>query len=150
MAKNRRSRGDYEIPDSREYVHDACGGVTVISGREFTRLASPFEMCTGTYCACCRKMVELRSVAWADTGEPISEYRRRHWNDSPPIQRPLALIIGAPLAGSILGLLSGLVFAPIKTRGMTVGAILGAIIPFMLVFPFGNRKDRGIDYRGER
>jgi hypothetical protein len=70
-------RGNGPPPDSRPYVHDRCGEVTVVSGGDFSRLANPFTFVSQTYCASCQRMVGLRSVAWADTAEPIAAYRRR-------------------------------------------------------------------------
>jgi hypothetical protein len=65
---------------SRCYQHTACGGITEISGDDYVRLECPFRGCSGTFCAGCRKFVRLDAIAWADTGEKISEYRKRIFN----------------------------------------------------------------------
>jgi hypothetical protein len=139
-----------EIPDSREYVHQACGEVTVISGRDFSHLADPFTLCTGTYCTICRKMVNLKAVAWADTGEPISVYRQRLWEESPRLRTSPLLRVVVPIAGAVLGALLGWLFAPIKPRGLVIGTIMGTVVAVLVVMPLGNRKNRGIDYRAVR
>jgi hypothetical protein len=61
---------------SRDYIHSTCGGVTRISGDDYVILECPFRGVSGTYCVTCEKGVPLEEVAWADTGQKISEYRK--------------------------------------------------------------------------
>jgi hypothetical protein len=53
-----------------------CGGVTRISGDDYVILECPFRGVSGTYCITCEKGVPLEEVAWVDTGQKISEYRK--------------------------------------------------------------------------
>jgi hypothetical protein len=60
----------------RDYIHSSCGGVTRISGDDYVILECPFRGVSGTYCITCEKGVPLEEVAWVDTGQKISEYRK--------------------------------------------------------------------------
>ena len=82
--------------DSRPYVHDQCGQITVASGNDFSRLANPFAIVTGTVCVSCQANVSLGTVAWQDTGESIRGYRRRLRRRAPTSLKLFAWII-APL-----------------------------------------------------
>lgn len=106
---------------SRVYVHNGCGGETVISGNDFDRLANPFGFGGSTLCCACRRYVRLKDVAWADTGEPISEYRRR-------------LRSSAPLSLKLFGWL----FGPVLF--MAIGAVVFWLIFIVLLPGWGDRQ----------
>src|SRR5579884_1737289 len=69
----------------RVYVHRRCGGMTEVSGGDYTHICDPFRPCTGTYCCRCAGFVSLDDVFWADTEEPISEYRVRLREETPAL-----------------------------------------------------------------
>jgi hypothetical protein len=81
---------------SRLYMHPTCGGITEISGDDYVRLECPFRGCTGTFCTGCRKFVRLDAVVWDDSGEKISDYRKRVYESVSPWERVrLALFANA-------------------------------------------------------
>jgi hypothetical protein len=61
---------------SRVYVHQACKRATTVSGDDYVMLECPFRPVTHTICAACGQGVPLDEVAWADSGQRISEYRK--------------------------------------------------------------------------
>ncbi len=142
-------------PDGRVYVHRRCGGQTRVSGRDFAHICDPFWPCTGTYCCTCQGFAPLSEVRWADTGEAVSDYRRRM-----RAQTPLAIKIwryGAGLLpGAAIGALVGLVIALIAqlppariAASAGVGAILGGLLIYFIgVLILG--LVLGVDYRRMR
>ncbi len=133
-------------PDSRPYIHDKCGQITVISGYQFKRITNPFEfILSQTYCAGCQKVVRLKTVAWADTGETISRYRRRMWRTSPLAIRLLSWYIG-PLAAAALGISLGMLFPGQKVPAPFVGGVSGFILA-LTVMPLFLSWTWRIDYR---
>jgi hypothetical protein len=66
-----------EVPEARNYVHETCGGTTVVSGDEYRALCHPFLGVRETFCATCQTYDRLARFGWADTGEPLSDYRAR-------------------------------------------------------------------------
>jgi hypothetical protein len=64
-------------PVSRAYEHIACGAITVASGDDLVRLETPFRPLDETYCCTCATYVPLHNVRWTDSGEVITDYRRR-------------------------------------------------------------------------
>src|SRR5690349_10190035 len=65
-------------PESRAYVHlGTCGGVTQVSGNILKILCQPDRLAASTICSKCNRDVRMRDVAWADTSEPIADYRAR-------------------------------------------------------------------------
>ena len=91
--------------EGRPYIHDACGQVTVISGRHFPHLCNPFRFVMGTICASCGMPDSTKSFRWIDTGETVSSYRRRRVG-----KHPIALLftwiilpaIGGAIAASVM------------------------------------------------
>src|SRR5262245_27576197 len=61
---------------SRDYVHKACQRTTTVSGDDYVFLECPFRLVTHTVCAVCGEAVPLNEVAWADSGQRISDYRK--------------------------------------------------------------------------
>jgi hypothetical protein len=59
------------------YYHPACGKDTVVSGDEFVMLECPFRNVDATFCCSCNDFFALDPVFWTDTGEKISDYRKR-------------------------------------------------------------------------
>jgi hypothetical protein len=64
-------------PVSRAYEHISCRGITVASGDDLVRLETPFRPLDETYCSRCAHYVTLDQVRWADSGEVVTDYRRR-------------------------------------------------------------------------
>jgi hypothetical protein len=141
-----RDREDNPAPDSRPYVHDRCGQITVVSGHDFSRLANPFAFVSQTYCVVCQTFVSLRSVAWADTGESIAAYRRRLRAEAPMSLKLVGWGIG-PLVCAGLGAGIGWLFTPNQSKGPLIGGVTALILAvggLMLVL---SRWVWGIDYR---
>ncbi|MGE3804165.1 MAG: hypothetical protein AB7K24_05785 [Gemmataceae bacterium] len=66
-----------QVPDARTYVHEACGGSTVISGDEYTGLCHPNIGFEQTLCAACKSYDRLSRFRWQDTDERLTDYRKR-------------------------------------------------------------------------
>jgi hypothetical protein len=132
-------------PDSRPYLHEKCGGVTIISGYQFGRITNPFHYVPQTMCAECQKAVSLKSVAWVDTGEPISRYRRRMWRASPRALKTLAYI--GPFVCIALGVGIAMLLPPQKVPAHLAFGIGGLILGLVLL-PVALSGLWGIDFRG--
>lgn len=143
-------------PDSRAYVHTACGSGTVISGWQFKRLSDPFSLVQETYCVECESHFPMNQVAWTDTGEMLNDYRDRQWAATPAFVRYWRCGIGA-IVGAMLGAVVGwivyeYVMQPPKIeidRVLILYTVLGAPIVFLLGVPVLNLI-YGIDYRRRR
>src|SRR5262249_50404643 len=77
-------------PDSRLYVHVACGTPTPASGRALEDLSDPFAEVRAAYCAACGGHPPLGEFVWADTGEALSAARARWAARTPAWARFLA------------------------------------------------------------
>ena len=121
-------------PASRAYVHRACGSVTVVDGEDFQGLCHPYlGLVPTTRCVHCNKQGPLRDFTWADTGESISDYRKRlraaapaHWRVIHPLTKLLVLVL------PVLGFLAGRAIATERTVllpaiGVVVGLVVGAM-----------------------
>ena len=64
-------------PSEREYLHDDCGEVTVVSGSDFVGLCDPRLSVNETFCSHCDDFDKLKAFRWSDTDESLSEYRKR-------------------------------------------------------------------------
>jgi hypothetical protein len=136
-----------EVPlDSRPYVHESCGQVTVVSGDDFSRLANPFAVVTGTYCVSCQAMVNLGTVSWADTQEPISKYRRRLRAEAPLSLKLFGWVIG-PLGSAALGAGIGWLFTPNQSKGPIIGGVMAFLLTIGFLMPVLASLVWGIDYR---
>jgi hypothetical protein len=134
---------------SRVYVHDKCGGVTEVSGDDFTRLADPFSLVTQTYCCTCQGFVNLGQVYWMDTEEPIADYRRRLRREAPPLLVLFRWVLG-PLAFALVGLLVALPFAKPNPLGAVLAGLVCGLLVGGFVSPWLTRLLWKIDYRLER
>jgi hypothetical protein len=65
--------------------------------------------------------------AWADTGEPISVYRRRLRAAAPASLKLFCWVIG-PLGGTALGAAIGWLFTPHKLAGPFIGGCTGLVL----------------------
>jgi hypothetical protein len=139
-------------PTGRVYVHDRCGGFTQVSGGDYTHICDPFWPCTGTYCCTCADFAPLHEVRWADTGEPVSDYRARMRAETPGLLKAWRFGLGA-LPGGALGALLGWLAAVIsrvpENQGLgftIVGGIVGAILCYVVGAMILTRAF-GMDYR---
>jgi hypothetical protein len=128
----------------RSYVHDGCGGVTVVSGDDFERIANPFTFVSQTYCAECGEHVSLSEVRWEDTGEKISRYRARV-RDKAPARAKLVGYVAGPLGGFLIGAGVGQYFG--GGLGALAGGLagMGGVVAF--VTPYLTRWFGGVDFR---
>jgi hypothetical protein len=108
------------LPTARIYRHQQCGSLTEISGHNFLRLANPFSVVGETICCTCQRAVPIRQVAWADTGENVTAYRKR---------LRAAMPLGRRLFFSCLG----------SVVGAMAGFLCGYLIGFVIIGPVGNR-----------
>ena len=102
-----------EIPDSRPYRHKNCGTVTVVNGTEFELLADPFSEMGRTMCSSCNDYFPITEYEWADTGETISDYCKRHSARATKLERFLC---------------SRLVFLLTLFTGFNVGVFCGGLL----------------------
>jgi hypothetical protein len=128
----------------RSYVHDGCGGVTVVSGDDFERIANPFTFVWQTYCAECGEHVSLSEVRWEDTGEKVSRYRARVGGKAPARAKLIGYVAG-PLAGFLIGAGVGQYFG--GALGAFAGGVagLGGVVAF--VTPYLTRWLGRVDFR---
>lgn len=117
-------------PKGRSYLHDDCGGETHVKGNDFYNLSHPMVPVTKMRCHGCRRWVELDEIKWADTGERLTDFRRRVGTYVPIVYvlwvRGGGFVPGAMLGGGI-GLAIG-VFANLNRDGRIVVALLGAVM----------------------
>jgi hypothetical protein len=143
------------VPTGRVYVHTGCGGQTEVSGGDFTHICDPFWPCTSTYCCQCAGFAPLSEVRWTNTGEPVSEYRRRLRANTPGLLKVWRYGLGFLLGGAVgagVGLLVGLIAgAPQNRIGSfaLVGGLVGALVCYLLGTVILNRLF-AIDYRRMR
>ena len=95
----------------RVYAHEGCGGLTRVSGNDFTHICDPFWPCTGTFCCGCGKHVPFRECVWTETGEDLQSYTdklRAARPDLKPKGCLAALVfVGFGLAGAVTAVLMG-------------------------------------------
>jgi hypothetical protein len=138
-------------PTARVYVHRRCGEMTQVSGGDYSHICDPFWPCTATFCCGCNGMVPLSDVRWEDTGEPISDYRRRLRSKTPGLVQAwrfgLGFAAGAAI-GSGIGLLIGLAGATLQNliRFVVAGGVIGAVVVYLVGTMILNRVF-DIDYR---
>jgi hypothetical protein len=121
---------------SRPYVHDGCGTCTVVSGSDYSHICNPFWPCSGTYCCGCQGFVPLNSVVWEDTGEPVSEFRRRMMSLTPIYVKLWAFGPGF-LPGALVGGLGGFGLAHMLQKKIEWWTIVGASIGGLAVYLIG-------------
>lgn len=121
-----------EVPDGRPYIHAGCGEATVVSEKHFTMICDPFRPCTGTFCVTCNDFFPLTEVRWADTDEPISDFRARMKQLTPGPMRAWRSGLGC-LIGLIVGVLGGfLLYKGLKAEGgigwyLGIGGVVGSL-----------------------
>ena len=89
--------------EGRVYVHEACGQLTRVSGKEMITLCDPFQYVARTHCSACEKSDLVSHFRWRDTGESISAYRRR-MRDESPVFCKIWMVVIAPLSAAIIGI----------------------------------------------
>jgi hypothetical protein len=154
--------GDFEhdrrrgrTPTGRVYVHARCGGATRVGGGDYKHICDPFWPCTGTYCCTCEGDFPLREVRWEDTGERVSDFRRRVRGRTPVLLQAWRCGLGL-VPGALLGLLVLVLAAvvvgipPLRSAcpALVVG-LLAAVAGYLLGTMMLNRA-LGIDYRRMR
>jgi hypothetical protein len=142
-------RKQKKVRRRRAYVHPQCGGTTIVSGDDFTRLANPFTFVSQTYCASCGSFVGLGSVEWEDTGETISAYRSRLRGEAPLGMKLLGWVFG-PLGGAAIGALIGWACTPREVLGPISGGVVGLFVVAAFLMPLLSSLVWGIDYRSKR
>ena len=86
----------------RIYLHEVCGHLTRIRGKDMIALCDPFQHVSSTVCSGCKKRDDVSRFRWRDTGESISAFRRR-MRDECPVLCKLWIVILAPLSAAIIG-----------------------------------------------
>jgi hypothetical protein len=131
---------EYTIESGRAYQHAKCGNVTRVSGNDFAFLCNPFALCTGTMCVACGAPDALNQFAWVDTGESLTDYRRRLRQES-PFHYFLAIWLVAPIIGASIGAGGGAIWAQMNPAngalpfGLLFGAAVGVLIFCLFVSP---------------
>jgi hypothetical protein len=122
-----------DVPTSRTYLHERCGGATLVSGENLEWLLDPFLPCSGTFCAGCRRTAGLGAFRWEDTGETIAARRKRLRKMCPPTVKVWGWLLG-PLAVAAVGALVGWLMIRRPIEGPVAGALVGAL-PAAAVMP---------------
>jgi hypothetical protein len=143
------TRKTESAPTERAYIHQACGGTTVVSGNDFSRLANPFAFVSSTVCATCKTAASLGTFSWADTGESLTAYRRRLRRTAPLALKICGWVV-APLVALALGAGIGWLVARQDIKGPIIGGFLGLLIGAGFVMPLLAKWVWGIDYRAAR
>ena len=92
---------DYTEALSRDYIHSACRGVTTISGDDYVIIECPFRRVTHTYCATCNQTVPLDEVAWVDSSQRISDYRKEIAGSVSFLEKWRLTILGTAYEGAL-------------------------------------------------
>ena len=138
-------------PVSRVYRHLTCGTLTEVSGQAFLQICNPFTMCMGTICSSCVLPAALDEVAWADTGEIISVYRQRMFEETPwrisllpwLLAVPgaiLGLVVALPLFHGIVGLIYMTFLAVFIAAGAGSFILIGLALRMALAHDYRGRK----------
>ena len=126
------------VPVQRAYRHLACGTPTVVSGKEFVRLADPYITVTATLvCANCQRTDTLASFEWVDTGEDLLAYRNRVRNKAPAI---LKIWSGVQAVVLIFFDVLGVAIGAATGGGLTetpTGSVIGALVGMVLAVALG-------------
>ncbi|QDU53293.1 SoxR reducing system RseC family protein [Gimesia panareensis] len=129
------AKASYTLREGRVYIHEKCQQSTQVNGGDFEGLCNPFNLCLGTVCAHCGGPRALSSFHWADTGEPLDDYRRRLRTKVPPIYTWWYLGI-SPLIGLIAGTIIGPLFLKNSSLPVAAGsALVGALIMYLIIGP---------------
>lgn len=67
-----------ESESQRGYIHNACENTTFVTDDTFKAVADPLPGCVSTFCSHCAKQFPVADYQWADTGENLADYYRRH------------------------------------------------------------------------
>lgn len=130
----------YSLQKGRTYIHSRCGEATCVSGNDFAGLCNPFAPCLGTVCAACGGPDSVGKFSWADTGESLSEYRKRLRRKSPVFFRLWAWLF-SPLIGAGGG---AAVAVPLFNKNLLADAAIGAGIGALAMFLFIGPKILGL------
>lgn len=123
----------YSYQSGRPYIHQKCGQTTIITEEHFAGLCNPFEPCSGTICANCGFPDSVSAFLWQDTGESISDYRKRLKQGASSGVKLWVWLI-SPLLGAAIGATLAVMFIGknIQTDAL-VGAGIGvALFGFLL------------------
>jgi len=89
--------------EGRVYLHETCGQLTRISGKELVRLCNPFRFVSRTICSGCEARDDIEHFHWRDTGESIGSFRRRMRDESPTFCKVWFYIL-APAMAALIGI----------------------------------------------
>ncbi|MCE9564118.1 MAG: hypothetical protein K8U57_18905 [Planctomycetes bacterium] len=118
-------------PNSRAYVHLACGSTTIVSEGDFTAICDPFRFISGTFCVNCGTHFPLKQFVWADTNEVIADARERWAKEAPPAVRSLNSGVGCWVAfalGAAVGAGVGWSVGNGAMKAVGIGAGVGALV----------------------
>ncbi len=146
----RKKRKKKKVATERAYVHEACGEATLVDGNDFEGLVNPFAVALKTYCVHCRRMVSLKNVVWADTGEPLSQYRKRMLKRIPLFWQYWKNGLGAVIVGLITAVIAVVMRPDDGAVIFVIGFVTGAVLSPMLLPAGLIPKYLGIDFRNIR
>jgi hypothetical protein len=96
-------------------------------------------------CCACNKGVPLKEVSWADTGETIADYRRRHRREAPPALKMAGWLL--PLIFGLIGAAIGYLIEPRKPGGAAGGFVGGLLLGIAFLTPMITKYGFKTDYR---
>lgn len=134
-----------KAPESRTYVHLVCDAKTVVSGDVLDWLSNPLRPVFVTYCQECERNALLGQFEWDDTGESLSEYRRRLRRRVPLPVKLWAWLLG-PASGGLVRCLLGYAITS-DPGGLYVGLIMGVVFWLACMNSWTVRKFWGLDFR---
>jgi len=118
---------------SRVYVHEGCGGSTVVSGSSLRWVTNPLRYASGSQCAKCGPTLD-GLLRWEDTGESVARFRSRMWRQTPLIIK-LGQFVFLPAAIGVLSVLffpSSAKLSP--TAAMVTSFFVGYVFAVLLIW----------------
>jgi hypothetical protein len=139
----RKKKRQRELTGSRVYLHIDCETGTQVSGFDYVRLSDPFSMIVGeTFCCGCGTHFPLGAFVWEDSGETITEWKRRKRSEAPGLLIVFRFFL-FPLIGGVIGGVLGHVIGKANEvpdpKGALILGILGGAILFFLLSGFASR-----------
>jgi hypothetical protein len=126
---------EYTPLRGRIYIHEKCGEGTRVPDSDFVGLCNPFEPCMGTMCASCGGPDDLKNFVWEETGEKLSDYRKRLRQDAPAFYSLWSWLI-SPSIGAAIGAAIGIFVVKDKPAlDGGIGALIGATVMFLFIGP---------------
>lgn len=126
---------------SRQYKHDRCDQLTLVSGRELSFISNIFTHPKRVWCDHCKKKSPIHEYVWADTGERITDYYQRYASRFNVVDHFLGdvgfymlVTFGGMFVGGIAGFVLGTLWTPWVAFTL---AMIGASVFWLVAHAIG-------------